>query len=213
MSPKIHERQVHDDRHFDRWSARYDRSLGQPFLFAPVHRSVVAAVAPRLPEGAVVLDIGCGTGQLLERLGSTRPGATLIGVDRSAGMVGAARAARPHLKIEAGTAEALPHPDCSFDAVITTVSFHHWADKPAALAEVRRVLRPGGLFALTDVSVDDLPRRPAAAWERARRHMSDMPPLTERGRLIEAAGLRLLDAQKTLHGRWVTLTLAERSAE
>ena len=209
---RTHDRQAHDDRHFDRWSARYDRSLSQPLLFAPVHRAVVAALTPRLSASAVVLDIGCGTGRLLDRLGAARPGMTLIGVDRSAGMVGAARSRRPHLWIESGTAESLPHPDRSFDAVVTTLSFHHWADKAGALAEVFRVLRPGGLFALTDMSVDDLRGRPAALWGRARRHMADMPPLSERDRLIEGAGLRVIDRVSTLHRRWVTLSLAERPA-
>jgi len=176
----VHERQARDDRHFDRWSARYDRSFAQPLLFAPVHRSVVAAVAPRLPRSGAVLDIGCGTGQLLDRLGSARPGTALVGLDRSAGMVGAARAKRPHLQVEAGTAEALPHPDRCFDMVVTTLSFHHWSDRRAALGEVFRVLRPAGLFALTDMSIDDLPRHPAALWARARERMSGTPSLAER---------------------------------
>jgi SAM-dependent methyltransferase len=92
----------------------------------------------------------------------------------------------------------------------TTLSFHHWADKPMAVVEVFRVLRPGGLFALTDASVDDLPGQPSALWAAARRRMSDMPRLAERDEVLEAAGLRVVERCPTLRGRWVTLTLAER---
>jgi SAM-dependent methyltransferase len=49
-----------------------------------------------------------------------------------------------------GFAEQLPFPAASFDLVLTTMSFHHWADQAKALREVRRVLVPGGVFALAD---------------------------------------------------------------
>ncbi len=201
-----------DERHFDRWARRYDRSLAQPLLFGPVQHSVVAAIATRLPTSAAVLDLGCGTGRLLDQMRAARPDAMLIGLDRSDGMVRAAHRLRPHLHIARGAAEALPYADHSFDAVTTTVSFHHWSDKAAALAQVRRVLRPGGLFALTDVSVDDLPDHPRRLWALARRSMDDMPSLAERHRLLHAAGLRVLEIGPTLHHRWVTLTLSERAA-
>jgi ubiquinone/menaquinone biosynthesis C-methylase UbiE len=159
-----------------------------------------------------VLDLGCGTGRLLDRVRIAGSGRSLIGLDRSAGMAEEARRLRPYLLIERGTAEALPHPDACIDFVMTTVSFHHWSDKVAALAEVFRVLRPGGLFALTDVSIDDLPVRPRALWALARRRMSDMPAIDERERLLTAAGFRVLDVRPTLHRRWITLTVAERPA-
>lgn len=186
--------------------------MAQPTLFSPVHRVVVAVLAPRLPPRAVVLDVGCGTGRLLERLRQARPDITTLGIDRSAGMLGAARHLRPHLGVERGSAEALPHPDGRFDAVTTTISFHHWSDKPAALREVVRVLRPGGIFALTDVSVDDIPDRPRSLFRRAREHMGDMPTLDARHGLLDDAGFRVTEVRRTLHGRWVPLTVAERPA-
>jgi ubiquinone/menaquinone biosynthesis C-methylase UbiE len=212
MGATREDRRTRDDRHFDRWARRYDRSLAQSLLFGPVQRSVVATLAPRLPASGVILDIGCGTGRLLDRVGDVLPSAALVGLDRSAGMADAARRLRPDLWIERGTAEALPHPDGCFDAIVTTISFHHWSDKTAALAEVFRVLRPGGLFALTDVSIDDLPGWPRPLWTLARREMHDMPALGERDGLIKGAGLRVLDVYPTLHRRWITLTLAERPA-
>jgi len=210
MGATREDRPTKDDRHFDRWARRYDRSLTQSLLFGPVQQSVVATLASRLPSSAVVLDIGCGTGRLLNQLGAALPSAALVGLDRSAGMAEAARRLRPGLWIERGTAEALPHPDGCFDAIVTTISFHHWSDKVAALAEVFRVLRPGGLFALTDISVDDLPGWPRPLWAMARRQMDDMPALDERDHLINEAGLRVLEVRPTLHRHWITLTLTER---
>lgn len=179
-------------------------------MFGPVQRSVVAALVPRLPPSPTVLDIGCGTGRLLERIGKAAHTSQLVGLDRSAGMVEEAQRLRPHLRLELSTAEALPHPDGCFDAVVTTVSFHHWADKGAAVSEVFRVLRPRGLFALTDMSIDDLPRWPRRLWALPRQGLGDMPPLRERHRLLESAGLRVVEVVPTLHRRWITLTLAER---
>jgi ubiquinone/menaquinone biosynthesis C-methylase UbiE len=212
MSTMRQDRRTRDDRHFDRWAGRYDRSWTQSLLFGPVQRSVVATLAPRLSRGARVLDLGCGTGRLLDRMGSAVSGSTPIGLDRSAGMAEQARRLRPDLRIERATAEALPHPDRSFDAVVSTVSFHHWSDKVGALAEVFRVLRPGGLFGLADISLDDVPDRPRVLWAPARRRMIDMPTLGEREHLLAAAGLRVLDALPTLHRRWIMLSVAERPA-
>jgi ubiquinone/menaquinone biosynthesis C-methylase UbiE len=210
MAMTAEKRRIHDDRHFDRWARRYDRSLLQPVLFGPVHASVVATTRARLAASAAVLDIGCGTGRLLERLGAALPDGTLVGLDQSAGMAQAAKRLRPRLTVERGIAEALPHRDGAFDAVFTTVSFHHWTDKPAGIAEVFRVLRPGGLFALTDISRDDLPSWPAPLWALARRRMHDMPRLEERQGMVEAAGFRIVAQEPTLHRRWVVVTLAER---
>jgi ubiquinone/menaquinone biosynthesis C-methylase UbiE len=210
MAATTVETRSRDDRHFERWSRRYDRSLLQSLLFDPVQRSVVAVLVRRLQASARVLDIGCGTGRLLDRIHADLPLATLVGIDRSIGMVQAARRLRPHLEVEQGSAEAIPHPEGCFDAVVTTMSFHHWSDYTTALSEVFRVLRPGGVFALTDASVDDLPGWPARLWALARRSMSDMPPVEERNRMVEGAGLRVIEATPTLHARWITLTLCDR---
>ena len=197
-----------DDRRFDAWSRSYDRSWAQTLFFNPVQRSLVAAVSG-LASARRVLDIGCGTGRLLDRLATTLPEAVLVGVDRSAGMLGAARRTRPNLHLARGTAEALPYPDATFDLVTSTVSFHHWSDKATALAEVYRVLRPGGLLALADPAPDDLPRWPGLLRAALRRDRH-MVPLEERHRLVDEAGLTVRHVARAFHGLWVPLTLAER---
>jgi ubiquinone/menaquinone biosynthesis C-methylase UbiE len=143
---------INDRERFDEWSKTYERSWMQGVLFDRVHRRLLASLPePFSPES--ILDIGCGTGRLLRRLGARWPGAQLVGVDLAEGMVAQARAQTPGAAIEVGRAEALPLPDASVDLVTSTVSFHHWTDQARGIREAARVLRPGGLFALADMSL------------------------------------------------------------
>lgn len=103
-----------------------------------------------------VLDIGCGTGALIERLFAQWPDARFEGVDPAQGMVEEGAKRRPFASFVKGVAEALPLPSQSMDLVVCSMSFGHWADKSAGLNEVRRVLKPQGLFCL----VENLP----AGW-------------------------------------------------
>jgi SAM-dependent methyltransferase len=89
-----------------------------------------------------ILDVGCGDGQLTQRIAAT--GARVSGVDASAQMVAAARSRG--IEAEEASAEALPYPDASFDAVFSNAALHWVRDQDAMLAQVRRVLKPGGRF-------------------------------------------------------------------
>lgn len=84
-----------------------------------------------------VLDVGCGDGALLITLGEA--GTKAQGVDPDADTV--ARAAAAGLDVRQGTAEALPFEEDSFDMVVSEFSLHHFADLPAAMAEMLRVVR------------------------------------------------------------------------
>lgn len=96
-----------------------------------------------------VLDVGCGECLLVRRLASA--GARVVGLDPSAVALERARRAEPSgtsTRFVAGTAEALPFPDTSFDAVVFFNSLHHvpLESMDAALAEAARVLRPDGVL-------------------------------------------------------------------
>ncbi len=89
-----------------------------------------------------ILDLGCGDGQLTLRLAAT--GAIVTGVDASPEMVAAARARGVHADV--ASAESLPGADGAFDAVFSNAALHWVRDHDAMMAEVYRVLQPGGRF-------------------------------------------------------------------
>lgn len=111
----------------------------------------------QLQPGEQVLDVGCGTGTLAieaaRRVG--RPG-RVAGVDPGAQQIARARAkaARRNLPIEflVGVIEQLPFPDQSFDVVFSTLMMHHLPTplKRQGLAEIARVLKPGGRLVIAD---------------------------------------------------------------
>lgn len=112
------------------------------------HASVFAVVAAIPFAGSEdVLDIGCGTGSALRAM-AERTSGTLIGVDPFERMLGHARALTDGARVtfQVAGAESLPFEDDSFDIVTAINSTSHWGDIEQGMAEVARVLRPGGLF-------------------------------------------------------------------
>jgi SAM-dependent methyltransferase len=93
-------------------------------------------------RGEHILDLGCGDGQLTLRIAEA--GADVAGVDASPEMAAAARARG--VSAEVAKAEALPYRDGEFDAVFSNAALHWVSDQDAMMAEVHRVLRPGGRF-------------------------------------------------------------------
>lgn len=109
-----------------------------------------------IAEGQRVLEIGCGTGNLAIRAKRARPSADVTGCDPDPRMLAVARrkAARIEgIRFEQGYAERLPYADGEFDRVLSSMMLHHINDgaKPAAAAEIFRVLRPGGRLHLVDI--------------------------------------------------------------
>jgi len=92
--------------------------------------------------GERILDLGCGDGQLTQRISAG--GASVIGVDASAEMVAAAR--QRGMAADEASAEALPFLDATFDAVFSNAALHWVRGQNEMMAEVRRVLKPGGRF-------------------------------------------------------------------
>lgn len=91
--------------------------------------------------GRQVLDLAAGTGKLTRLL--VPSGADVVAVEPVAAMRDRLVQLLPDIEVHDGTAEALPLPDASVD-VVTSAQAFHWFDPPAALAEIARVLRPGG---------------------------------------------------------------------
>ena len=170
---------------------RWSRALAEPFL-----------AALNLPPGARVLDAGCGTGALTAALLARDPTAQVIGVDLGAAYVAAARQALPLARFEQGDIAALPLPDASRDAALALLVLGFVPDARAAVAELRRVTRPGGVVAtamwdffggfpflrfFADTAAALLPQ--GAAW-RARHWSAPVGTPGRLGALFAESGLR-----------------------
>ncbi len=126
---------------------RYDETRRATHsVLAPLRAALAGAPGRRL------LDVGGGTGNYAAAL--REEGWQPVVCDRSADML--ARAAAKGLETVEGDAQALPFEDASFDAVICVSMLHHVDDRPRALAEQRRVLRPGGRGALMVFAREDI---------------------------------------------------------
>jgi SAM-dependent methyltransferase len=136
-------------------TAVYD-SLSRTLL-GSFYRSIADDVATVAPAGGRVLDVGCGPGHLANRMARDH-GLEVTGLDLDPAMIDRARAnAERFVAIDsrptfvAGSVDALPFPDGSFDLVVSSLSMHHWADAVAGQAEIGRVLRPGGRALIWDI--------------------------------------------------------------
>jgi ubiquinone/menaquinone biosynthesis C-methylase UbiE len=122
-----------------------------PVIAAPVAHDLLSAAA--LQPGERVLDVACGTG-VITRFAAERVGSSgkVVGIDVAPDMIEVARAAaapsEPAIDWREGDAASLPFPDGSFDVVLSQMGLMLFPDKPAALAEMRRVLVAGGRVAL-----------------------------------------------------------------
>ena len=133
---------------FDRQAAAYDEAVYGGHarkLYAPILGALDGVPHRRL------LDLGCGTGELLKILLELGGNTACTGLDLSENMLAVARKKLgERAQLVRGDAERLPFGDGSFDAVVCNDSFHHYPDPAAVVAEVERVLRPGGTFVLGD---------------------------------------------------------------
>ncbi len=125
-----------------------------------------------LAPGRVVVDLGAGTGKFTPLLSAT--GARLVAVEPVAAMRDELVAAHPDVEALAGEAELLPLADASVDVIVCAQSFH-WFARPAALAEMRRVLKPGGALGLVWNVRDERVAWVAALTKILDRHQGDAP--------------------------------------
>lgn len=134
---------------------RYDRRW-RDYLRATIPPTV-AALGSR--PGSV-LDVGCGTGLLLEEILARDPSTRAAGVDISPEMLREARARLgDRAELVRSDAARLPFGDRSFSAAASSSVLHHWPDPRRVFAEIARVLEPGGKLALTDWRADHMVTR------------------------------------------------------
>jgi len=119
---------------YDRFMGRYSAKLAVAF-----------AAALGIEAGQEVLDVGCGPGALTAELVRRVGPGHVTAIDPSESFVEACRGRYPGIDVRRGRAEELPYPDARFDAALAQLVFHFVSDPEAAAAEMRRVVRPGGL--------------------------------------------------------------------
>jgi ubiquinone/menaquinone biosynthesis C-methylase UbiE len=206
---------------FDLWSRFYDAPLVQRLTYRPEQDAVLGWLRRARP--ARILDVGCGTGQLAARIARVRDeGRTswrpeVVGCDFSRGMLRRAAARSRRVHWVQGDAGGLPFADSRFDAVVSTEAFHWFPDPPRALAEMRRVLVPGGRahVALVNPPLELLSR--ATRWGSRVVGEPFLWPTRDRMRaMTEGAGLRVLAQQRILRlpaalALPTVLTVAERA--
>lgn len=109
-----------------------------------------------LQQGHRVLDVGCGTGTLAIRAAQQRPGIDMVGIDGDPAVLTRAHHKAADARLRVGFEQAystdLPFPDHSFDRVLSSLFFHHLPtdQKQRTLAEIARVLTPGGRLHVAD---------------------------------------------------------------
>jgi ubiquinone/menaquinone biosynthesis C-methylase UbiE len=165
-----------------------------------------------LPEEGRVLDVGCGPGFVGARIAGARPGLRVVGVDRDETVLAQART---RIEVVRGEAEALPFAGQAFDGVYSRLLLRHLRRPDAALADMHRVLRPGGIAIVLDsddgaLVMDPVPPPFAAALaarqETFRRRGADprigrrLPALLRRAAFIDVA-VRTLVVDSSSIGR------------
>ena len=143
---------------FDTISGEYDGlnrviSLGSDVKW---RKKVIRMVCDHKPE--TVLDIATGTGDLALQIGQKLPQAKVVGLDLSEGMLSVARKKAvqrelPGIEFVKGDSENLPFEDNSFDAITVSFGIRNFERLEVGLAEIYRVLKPGGLFVILETSV------------------------------------------------------------
>jgi SAM-dependent methyltransferase len=172
-------------------------------LYDPLTRLLGASAAHRrllgqaaIEPGHRVLEIGCGTGNLLLAAKQRHPGAEVVGLDPDPPALrrAARKAARSGLtvQLDRGYADELPYQDASIDRVLSAFMLHHLPprEKQAALHEIRRVLTPGGSLHLLDL----IAPHDHGFLSRLRRHRAGVDcPQSAPGHLTDVGGTCICD--------------------
>ena len=144
---------------FDRYSKSYDQAVNTAISFSGLKVDfftkakvdyIDQLISRHFPGAATpdILDVGCGVGNTLSLLAKKYP--RLAGIDVSGACISAARERIANVDFATYDGIHLPHPDGSFDVAFAICVFHHVAlfDRGPLVRDIKRVLRPGGLFAI-----------------------------------------------------------------
>jgi SAM-dependent methyltransferase len=144
-------------------SVDYETRAGSYAEHRRPHPSVLRSLAGSIDSSSRVLEVGCGTGNYIDWLGSSL-GCKCSAVDPSPAMLAQLRRRGTPIRAQLGRAEALDFPDAWFDVVFSVDVIHHVVDRDQAYREAHRVLVPGGLVCTVTDSEWIIRNRPQSAF-------------------------------------------------
>jgi SAM-dependent methyltransferase len=184
-----------DGEAYERFMGRWSRLAGEAFI------NWVG-----VPNGQRWIDVGCGNGAFTELLIARCAPAEVQGLDASEAQIAYARKRIPaqFAQFRTGDAQAMPFADAIFDAAVMALVISFLADPAKAVAEMARVVRPGGWVAtyMWDVRGGGLPAEPIRATMQSMGITAPYPPGSEASRLgdmcgfCEGAGLTAIEARQ-----------------
>jgi len=142
---------------FTKLSTSYDNKLFSYWLYSMQKHAIKQILRDKKSTSSSlkILDIGCGTGQLMSHLAKQLSNAKLYGIDLTEAMINNAKQKLKQYKnviLNQASVENIPHKDKLFDYVLTTEAFHHFPEPEKALLEMKRVLKNNGKIILIDIN-------------------------------------------------------------
>ncbi|MDZ4654370.1 MAG: methyltransferase domain-containing protein [Coriobacteriia bacterium] len=148
---------------FFNWSAPAIRRYGERWTADNV-QLIVGWIRPFVPGGGHILDVGGGAGGLARRITEALPSHVTV-LDPTPELIDHVETSE-HVSAVLGSAETMPFEDDEFDAVVVTDAFHHFRDPDGAVAEMARVVRPGGAVLVLELDRSRLMIKMIAIAER-----------------------------------------------
>ena len=148
MSLNEEEYRLRSKKHFNKQAAKYDHTWDGRYCLK-MYPMVLEKINSYLFSS--ILDVGCGSGRLLELLISKYPNIEAFGIDLSENMIAQAKNnLHSNVQLVTGDVEDMPWPDNVFDLMICNGSFHHYPNPQKSLQEMQRVLKSNGQLLIAD---------------------------------------------------------------
>lgn len=188
------------DFDFSKKAEKYDEKEGR--LSKRFYRLVTDNVY--LEENYNVLDVGCGTGTILKRLGE-KTAINGYGIDVEENMVNVARNKCSDMDIQLCPCDKTPFDDQYFDTVIACMAYHHFPDKNGFAKEMNRVIKPGGRLYIADPSFPFVIRKIFNAALFLHKIVGKFFSIKEMQKDFEKYGFKKVNSNKDLYAQIIVL--------
>ena len=138
-----------NNKFFTKWSSSYDKGIIKYWLVLMQKESLKEI---KYQNNLSILDLGCGTGQLLLELKNKFTKAKLFGLDNNESMLKVAKSKLKNVKLIKSSSDKIPLKNNSIDYVISTEAFHHFPEPEKTLLEMKRILKNNGKIIIIDIN-------------------------------------------------------------